>query len=194
MSIERVVALVDGPFCYSRALAPEIRRELSSLPDCEELPFVRGQTVIAQSEVRPVVLGHPNHLGMFEPPHDGPTVVLTGRWSNLRPTMPGASIIAVEPAVGRGASERAMDDARTLLMRLRQIRGAQPAWKPQSPVLIMLLPRAVAPFAETHVIDTAGLSYPELPGGIRIEVVGDVSGADVTRYAASLERVIIQEA
>jgi hypothetical protein len=194
VSIEQVVALVDGPFCYSRALAPEIRRELSSRPGCEELPFVRGRTVIAEREARPIVLGHPNYLGVFEPPHDGPTILLTGRWSNLRPATPGASVVAMEPAIGRAAADRSMDDARTLLKRLRQIRGAQPAWKPQSPVLIMLLPRGVALFAEPQVIDTAGLSYPELPGGIRIEVVGDVSGADVTRYAATLERAIIQEA
>jgi hypothetical protein len=194
VSIEQIVARVDGPFCYSRALAPKIRRELGSRPGCEELPFVRGQTVIAESEVRPIVLGHPNYFGMFEPPHDRPTILLTGRWSNLRPTAPRASIVPVEPAVDRSVSERALNSTRALLKRLRQIRGVQPAWKPQSPVLIMLLPRAVPPFGDTQVIDTTGLSYPELPGGIRIEVVGNVSGADVTRYAATLERAIVQEA
>ena len=39
---------------------------------------MRGETVIVENEARPVVLGHPNYLGVFEPRHHGPTVLLAG--------------------------------------------------------------------------------------------------------------------
>jgi hypothetical protein len=191
---ERIAALFEGPFCYSRALDPEIRRDLRTRADSEELPFVRGQTVIVENETRPVVLGHPNYLGVFESRHDGPSILLTGRWSALRPTSPEAPIIVSEPALDRNAAERALDGARALRKRLRQIRGIQSAWKPQSPVLIVLLPRVASPVTEVATVSSTVLSYPELPGGIRLEIVGDVSTSDITRYAASLEEAIIREA
>ncbi len=191
---ERVAALIDGPFCYSRALDPAIRVDLKNRPNAEELPFVRGQTVVVEGETRPVVLGHPNYLGMFEPQNDAETILVVGRWNLLRPAAPSATLVVVDEAVDRVSAERLLDGARALLKRLRQIRGVQPAWKPQSPVLTMLLPRDVGPITGVDAIVTSVLDYPELPGGVRIEVTGDVSTADITRYAATLERAIIQEA
>lgn len=191
---DRIAALVDGPFCYSRALAPQVRRSLSARLGAEELPFVRGETVIAENEARPVVLGHPNYLGVFESSHHGPTVLLAGRWSALRPTAPYASVIVTEAIVDRTAAERALEGSRALRKRLRQIRGVSSVWKPQSPQLVMLLPNVPEPFPELDAIRSATLGYPELPGAVRIEVTDDVSAGDITRYAASLERAIIQEA
>lgn len=191
---DRVAALVDGPFCYSRALSPEVRLSLSAQLGAEELPFVRGETVTVENEARPVVLGHPNYLGMFEPRHYGPTVLLAGRWGALRPTAPDASVIITESIVDRSTADRALEGARALRKRLRQIRGVSPAWKPQSPQLVMLLPHVPEPLPELGAIRSAALGYPELPGGVRIEVTDEVSAGDITRYAASLERNIIQEA
>lgn len=194
MIAECVDALVDGPFCYSRALAPEVRRSLSARLGAEELPFVRGETVIVENEPRPVVLGHPNYLGVFEPRHRGPTVLLAGRWSALRSTAPFASVIVTEPVVDRSTAERALEASRSLRKRLQQIRGVSSAWKPQSPHLVMLLPRVPEPIPELAAFRSVALGYPELPGGVGIEVTDDASAADIARYAAILERAIIQEA
>ncbi len=122
------------------------------------------------------------------------TILVAGRWNLLRPAAPSATLVVADGAVDRVSAERSLDGARALLKRLRQIRGVQPAWKPQSPVLTMLLSRDVGPITGVDAIVTSVLDYPELSGGVRVEVTGAVSPADITRYAATLERAIIQEA
>ena len=78
---DAVRRLADGPFGFSRALAPEIRRELDDLPASYELPAVRGRTVVPAGYGHPVVIGHPNYLGQFESRIPDGSICLTGAFT-----------------------------------------------------------------------------------------------------------------
>ena len=171
-------AVSGKPFGFSRALAPEIRGELRNLPAAQELPAVRGRTVIPAEYGHPVVVGHPNYLGVFESDRPTPLVYLTGSWSALRPVPKGAATVVVSPSYPRNVATGALENARHLAKHVRQIPGAHLAFKPRSPILVLLLPRSLA----------------EFPGGLRIELTPNVTAVDITRYAAILDQVISQEA
>ena len=187
-------SLLEGPFGYSRALSPDLRSGLASLPGAQELPFVRARTVIPEGFGRRVVVGHPNYLGGFEDRTPTNVVYLTSRWSGLRDLPDDARTVALEPAVDRQAARAALEGARLLAKRLRQLPGVHIAFRPQSPVLVALAPRAGAWVAEEVGVTLLSEWYPELPGGIRIEVPQDASGDDLDRYAARVVQSIGREA
>ena len=191
-----VGACGGGPFGFSRALAPETRQELRRLPSARELPAVRGRTVIPADFGHPVVVGHPNYLGAFERVRESstPLICLTGAWSALQPVPEGAATVVTDPSYSRQVATSALEEARHLAKLVRQIPGAHLAFKPRSPILVVLLPRSVAEYAFPETVGFLDGVYPELPGGIRIELKPDMTTADITRYAAILEQVIGQEA
>ena len=77
---------------------------------------------------------------------------------------------------------------------MRQIQNVHLAFKPRSPILIVLLPRPVDAKALPATMDDLAGIYPELPGGLRIELTADVTTSDISRYAAILEQVMSREA
>ncbi len=186
-------ALSSGPFGFSRALPTDLRRTLLALPGAQELPFVRGRTVVPTHYGRPVVVGHPNFFGLFEDPSPEHLVCVTGRWSDLRPLPRYATVVAREASVPRNMAEDALGGMRNVAKRLRQIPGVHLAFKPQSPILVLLVPRTEA-MEGLPGIEVVSSAYRELPGGIRIELLENASGADLNRYAATLEQTINQEA
>lgn len=185
--------LPAGPFGFSRALSRDLRRSLATLAGAEELPFVRGRTVIPAQYGRTVVVGHPNFFGLFEKPSSEHLVCVTGRWSSLVPLPAGAAAVATDASVPRNAAEDALNGMRNLAKRLRQIPGVHVAFKPQSPILVLLVPWADAAQGIAG-IEALSHAYPELPGGIRIELTDDELGVDLNRYAATLEQAISEEA
>lgn len=193
-----IVEAVDGydgkPFGFSRALAPEIRCELRDLPAAQELPAVRGRTVIPADYEHPVVVGHPNYLGVFETDRSAPLVYLTGSWSALQPVPECAATVVVAPSHPLYLATSALENARHLAKRVRQIPGAHLAFRPRSPILVLLLPRSLAGNVLPDTTDALEDLYPEFPGGLRIELTPDMTPVDITRYAAILEQVISQEA
>lgn len=193
--IAEAVGGLDGkPFGFSRALAPEIRCELRDLPAAQELPAVRGRTVIPADYGYPVVVGHPSYLGVFEFARTTPLVYLTGSWSALQPVPEGAATVAVAPSYPQHLAASALEKARHLAKHVRQIPGAHLAFKPRSPILVLLLPRSLA---GAVLPDTAAVLedvYPEFPGGLRIELTPNMTTVDISRYAAILEQIISQEA
>ncbi len=193
--IERLSEAIAGPLGVSRALHPDIKAELLSLPDSRELPCVRGRTVVPGSFDGTVVVGYPNHLGVFDDAQGERTIALTGRWSALRPVPEGVTVIALEDAVPGDVAARSLADVRRLAKRLRQLKGVQVAIRPKSPVIVVLLPfSASADDLGTPGVTALNGDFPEYPGGIRIEIPVDAAGFDLTRYAAGLERAIMEEA
>ena len=193
MILEDFHALRTGPFGISRALPAVLRSSLLALPGAQELPFVRGRTVIPTHFGQPVVVGHPNYFGLFEGPPWDRLACVTGRWSNLRPLPPDATVLASDESLPGNEAEDALDRMRNLAKRLRQIPGVHLAFKPQSPVLVLLIPRAEA-LRDTPGIEILTGVYPELPGGIRMEFDEGAFGVDLNRYAATVEQIISQEA
>jgi len=191
-----VGACGGGPFGFSRALAPETRQELRGLPGAHELPAIRGRTVIPADYRHSVVVGHPNYLGAFRRTSErlARLICLTGAWSELQPIPDGAVTIVAHPSQPLQVAMSALENARHLAKLVRQIPGVHLAFKPRSPILILLLPRAVPSKILPGTARTLAGVYPELPGGLRIELTTDMTTADITRYAATLEQVIGQEA
>ena len=183
-----------GPFGFSRALAPDIREELRDLPSAQELPAVRGRTVIPDAYRYPVVVGHPNYLGVFELKCAAQLICLTGAWSVLQPVPEGATTVVVDPSHPFPLATSALENARALAKHVRQIPGVHLALKPRSPILVLLAPRSVSGNALPETVDTLNGVYPELPGGLRVELTPDTTAIDITRYAAILEQIISQEA
>ena len=179
----------------SRALHPEIKGHLLGLPNSTELPCVRGRTVVPKSFDDTIVVGHPNYLGVFDDARGERTIAVTGRWSALRPVPDGITVVAMEDAASTDVATQALADVRRLAKRLRQRKGVQVAIRPRSPVIVMLLPFSV----EENDLGMPGVTslngdFPEYPGGVRIEIPLDAAGFDLTRYAAGLEQVIMEEA
>ena len=141
----------------------------------------------------PVVVGHPNYLGVFERECAAPLICLAGAWSALRHVPEGATTVVVDASHPLPLAKRALENVRTLAKHVRQIPGVHLALKPRSPILVLLAPRSVAGNALPETVDTLDGVYPELPGGLRVELTPDTTAIDVTRYAAILEQIIGQE-
>lgn len=194
MIADAVSRLVDGPFGFSRALTPEICRELQDLPASQELPTVRGRTAVPAAYRYPVVVGHPNYLGQFEARMPPQPICLTGAWSALEPVPAHAATIALASSHPKRLAASALDHARRLAKRARQIQGVHLAFKPRSPILVLLLPNRVTAQALPETMTALDRVYPEFPGGLRVELTAEVTTADISRYAATIEQVMSQEA
>lgn len=193
--VNRITNVTSGPVAVSRALPSDIKELLLDRPDARELPCIRGRTVVPAAFRDTLVVGWPNHLGVFDTARADRTTMLTSRWSGLRPTPEWASVVALEDTVPQEIAAKALADARKLVKDLRQLKGVRPAIRPQSPIVIVLLP--FSPGREARLLP--GMmplddDLPEYPGGIRIEMPLDATGLDVTRYAASLRLLIAEEA
>jgi len=194
MTLETIAGLLDGPFGYSRALAPSLRDSLRALPGAQELPFVRGRIVVPENFGRTVVVGFPNYFGVFEDQPGANAVYITGRWTRLRVLPENSRSVGLESSAEPHLAAEALESGRLLMKRLRQLAGVQIAIRPQSPILTLLVPRVNEIVGEDPGMELLGGRYPELPGGIRIELPPDARSAELSRYAASIEETISQEA
>jgi len=167
---------------------------LHEIQSTQELPFVRGRTVIPDSYPHPVVVGHPNYLGAFEGEPSAPLVCLIGRWAALRSVPDGATTLEVAPSQPQIIAANALENVRRLAKHARQFAGVHVPFKPQCPILVLLLPRTPSTDSLPDGAKVLEGVYPELPGGLRIELVPDMTTEDVTRYAANLEQIISEEA
>ena len=182
-----------GPFGFSRALSPRTKRDLLDTGAGVELPVIGGRTVIPADWDRPIVLGHPNYFGRFEAPVPEGAILLTGRWSTLYPSPAGTIQIEDGAPVAAGLAEELRRRARHLAGRLTQHRGLHIPFRPESPIIVVMLPRSAHPdgAAADGVISLAG-DFPEFPGGIRIELPTDSATAVEVRYAERLERLVTE--
>lgn len=179
----------------SRALTPSLKESLLRRPGTRELPCIRGRTVVPEAVPDTLVAGYPNHLGVFDRAKGVRTILVTGVWSELRSLPNDVTVVAVEEPATRELSEVALDGTRWLAKRLRQIRGVQLAIKPQSPIIVALLPITPgAPVLTVAGVTALGDDFPEYAGGIRIEPPFNAGAFDLSRYAADLERSIVEEA
>ena len=192
--IEAIASHDPDRLLVARALDPNLRDDLSAVLDYEELPFVRGHTVVPV-DTGPrdlVVAGHPNHLGVFDRAAPVPWIAVTGRWSALSPVDEAQDQVVMEPAVERETAERSLDEIRTLAKHLTHMRGVTVAFPPACPVLIVLL--VVDPVAVAAAVDLPGLTplaaYTELPGGLRIEPPTPAPDSTLEGYAAALEQAV----
>lgn len=188
--VEAIWASGSKRVFVARALEPSMRRSVVEACDAVELPFVRGRVVVppdlADDDL--VVAGHPNHLGIFDLPGVRWLAVI-GRWSALREAPDAVSTVTTQPPLDAGTAATALAAAEHLAKLLGQLGGVTVAFPVESPVLVLLLAgssdRVAAQLQGATTLD----GYPELPGGLRIEVqVNDVEG-----YAAALERAISEE-
>ena len=160
-----------------------------------ELSCIRGRTVVPESFDGTVVVGYPNHFGVFDDARGERTIALMGRWSELHPVPDGVTANAFEDATTGAVARKALADARRLAKRLRQLKGVQLAIRLQSPVIVLLLPFALHENGlEMRGVTSLESNFPEYPGGVRIEIPLDAAGFDLNRYADGLERVIMEEA
>ena len=198
MSAAPLIAAIESRdpdrLLVARALDPTLRDELSATLDYDELPFVRGRTVIPNDTGAGdlVVAGHPNHLGVFDHAGPVPSIAVTGRWSALSPVEEAHAEVALESAVDRKTAVHLLDEIRSLAGRLTHLRGVTVVFPPACPILVVLL--VVDPAAVAAAVDLPGLTplaaYTELPGGLRIELPPSASDAISEGYAAALEQAV----
>lgn len=163
----------------ARAIDPTLRADLSSSVEYEELPFVRGRTVVPP-DLTPgdlVVAGHPNFLGVFDRPDVARWIAVTGRWSSLDERSPANAAVSIADPIPADVTGSLLESALELAKRLGQLPGVGVPFEPQCPVVVALLPFDPGLFGD------ALTGYPELPGGLRIELT---PGVDTTQYAAEL--------
>jgi len=182
--VTAITQLEPSQVLVARAVDPELRRRLARSVDFVELPFVRGRTVVPAglSPNDVVVAGHPNHLGVFDLPKAPQWIAITGRWSALADHAGAVTTVSMANAEGRDTAEVLLAAAVDLGKLLGQLRGVRIPFPPQCPVLIALLP-----------VDPRSMGgeplpgYPELPGGLRIELD---PGVDPVQYAAVLSQAL----
>ena len=125
MSAAKLIAAIESRapdrLLVARALDPTLRDELSATLDYDELPFVRGRTVIPDDTGAGdlVVAGHPNHLGVFDQAGPVPWIAVTGRWSALSPVEEAHAEVALEPAVHWASAGHLLAVIRSRAARLR---------------------------------------------------------------------------
>ena len=170
----------------ARALDPGLRTALSALHEYEELPFVRGRTVLP-ADLTPgdlVVAGHPNHLGVFDLPEAPTWIAVTGRWSSLADARNASTAVPTADPVALDVAGPLLESAVDLTKRLSQLPGVTIPFPPVCPVLVALLP------IDPGLVSGEPLrAYPELPGGLRIEVG---PGVDPEEYAAGVSEKLEQ--
>ena len=124
-----------------------------------------------------------------------PLICLTGAWSALQPVPEGATTVVVAPShplpLATSALENARDSCETRA-------GKSPVFilrsNPEARFSCCSLPRPLQATPCPRRLDVLDGVYPELPGGLRVELTPDMTTIDVTRYAAILEQIISQEA
>jgi hypothetical protein len=182
--VEAVTDLKPERVLVGRALDPALRADLAESIDYEELPFVRGRTVVP-ADLTPgdvVIAGHPNFLGIFDLPEAPQWIAVTGRWSGLASRSGAAKTVSMGDKVGRDVADPLLASAVDLAKQLAQLRGVRIPFLPECPVLIALLPVDPRSMGGEPLTD-----YAELPGGLRIELG---SGVDPVQYAAALSQAL----
>lgn len=174
----------------ARGLEPSIRRSVVEGCGAFELPFVRGRVVVPADVVDGdlVVAGHPNYLGVFDLPAVR-WLSVSGRWSALREAPGAVSTVAMQSPVDVATAATALAEAERLAKLLGQLGGVAVAFPVESPVLVVLVPESPGRVAAQIPGVSTLADYPELPGGLRIEVGADAAD----RYAVALERAISEE-
>ena len=192
--IEQILDVTTGELAISHALEPDLKERLLRRAGTRELPCVRGRTVVPEAFANTVVAGYPNYLGVFDEITGARSILLTNTWSRLRPLPADTTAISIEEAATPLVASDALEEVRRLTKRLRQLKGVQLAIRPQSPIIVALLPFSPGLHALALPGVTAlGDAFPEYPGGIRIEPPTDAAGFDLTRSAADLEQAIMEE-
>ena len=182
-----------GRVFVSRGLAPAYRADL--LERATELPCVRGVAVLPGDLTRDdiVVIGHPNWLGCFDPaPVHARSIVVTEPRLGAHKPLPTGDVVVVGANADPERAAAGLLRARKLARHLNQVPGVTPAYgTPQSAVFVVLAPVApesIAPRLPGPAMAVSD-SYPELPGGVRLDVSG-VADPDVAAYAATMEDAV----
>jgi hypothetical protein len=191
--VEAVNALEPERVLVGRALDPALRADLAVSMDYEELPFVRGRTVVPPdlTASEAVIAGHPNFFGIFDLPAAPNWIGVTGPWSALVPTAKMTSEVMLAKPLDPAEAEASLTAVRDLAKRVAQVGGISVAFPPQSPVLVVLLSVDAGHIASEMALPgcTPLTGYEELPGGLRIEP----DAADRARcdeYAATLAKAM----
>jgi hypothetical protein len=188
--VATVTELEPERVLVGRALDPVLRADLAVSIDYEELPFVRGRTVIPADLTTGdlVIAGHPNFLGIFDLPAAPNWLGVTGRWSALVSTTGMIKGVPVATPVGLAEAEAALAAVLGLVKQLDQLRGVTVAFAPMSPVAVVLLTADPVRIASQMAMSgcTPLTGYDELPGGLRIEPGTAERGAGLEEYAATL--------
>jgi len=177
----------------SRGIRPGIRSGLVALGvDLSEIPAVRCVAAAPRLEPDEVFVGGcPNHLGGFDPIPDPTVAVVRVPGPPIHGT-PRAVVVDRDP--GWRAFGAATATARALAKHLDQIRGVRLVCRPASPIVIVLTPRSAERFEGLGPFPTTALDgYPELPGGVRIEIPDGFEGIDVAAYAERFARRVAGE-
>ncbi len=188
--VATVTELEPERVLVGRALDPVLRADLAVSIDYEELPFVRGRTVVPADLTTGdlVIAGHPNFLGIFDLPIAPNWVGVTGPWSALVSTTGMIREVPLATPVGLAEAEAALTAMLGLVKQLDQLRGVTVAFAPMSPVAVVLLTadpvRIASQMAMTGCAPLTG--YDELPGGLRIEPGTAERGGRFEEYAATL--------
>lgn len=180
----------------SRGLAPGVRGELVAAGGgADELACVRGEVILPTDLTSDdvVVVGHPNWFGRFDsaPVHARAVVVAEPRLGAHRQFPPG-EIVMVGGSADPDTAEAGRQRAGRLAKRLGQLSGLLVAYgAPVSGVFVVLVPVDPVRVAASlpGPAEVASNAYPELPGGIRVDVSG-VAESDMAAYAAAMEDAI----
>lgn len=194
--VDTITGLSADRLLVARALDPSLRGELEASVEYEELPFIRGRTVVPEGldDADLVVAGHPNFLGIFDLPAAPRWVAVGGTWSSLAVAVGVAAEVAVAVPVDIDVARRSRQATVELAKQVSQLRGVTVAFPPASPVLIVLVPTDPATVAARMSLPgcTALSAFEELPGGVRIEPPPG-AGTATAGYAQALREALEQE-
>ncbi len=162
------------------------------------LPAVRGTTVWA-GDVEGSVVEQPNWDGRRERVPATATVVVQSHAGSLVETgterilATGERVPPEAPTIGTRRTPE-IDAAADLAKRVRQVRGVTLAHRlPEAPWFLVLLPVDPVPVATRLTslgFAAEPVARPELPGGLRLSVLGCADHLTIREYAASLTAAV----
>ena len=171
-----------GVLALSRAASPVLADRLSSVATLTTVPISGGLTVWDAAPPQAVcVVETPNHLGIAEPLPD------SGTWTGVRRST------AIDPSdrlIDAIESDVPLAEVSRLLGRLESVKGISVYHRDLSARWFTVLasnPELLTISSSAVVPAVLGAAFPDIPGGVRIEVQGDASAADISRYAAAVE-------
>lgn len=181
-----MLAELRGTRCaVSRAASPWLTAQLDS-PHMIRLPVSGGRTVWAAAPADTVVVVEtPNHLGLEEalPPGEA--------WVGIRrSTQTPAHENLVDALQETGVAHKAVERLAKRLATAKGVSNYHRAIRGPWFTLLAVDPAMLEQRSSSVGVEVLGRAFPDVPGGVRLEVMPDATVGDVDAYAAAVEAAI----
>lgn len=173
----------------SRAMSPELSRALRRRLEVAVIPVSGGLTVWEASPPGAIpVVETPNHLGRTEPLPVGSSWTGVRRSEAVEPHEVLMDVVVAEPEVVARTAR--------LAKRLWAVGGLAPFHRDVVAPWFTLLaadPARLVIDNDAVAVTVLGSTYPDIPGGVRLEVDPDAGPEDIAGYAAAVEALAGRE-